>query len=324
MKTTGDNVFNLAAETMRSLIDETARGYLGKPEVVSLLVQAMTSGLHVLMEDVSGVGKTTLIRCLAKACGLDYGRIQFTPDLLPGDITGMTIWDPVKRDFIFKDGPVRHQFLLADELNRAPARTQSALLEAMQEGAVTVDGKRNILPDPFFVAATQNPSWYAGTYNLPESQLDRFGISVSPGYPDSSTEASILLRFKEHDPDEEVSSITVPERIKELKELICGIHIDEKILNYTTAIGKQTRESSGFHSGLSTRGLQHLIRLAQSRAVMNGRGFVIPEDLIESAIPVMRHRLVLTPEARTAGKTIEYHIRMLLSDIAIPAGYNTK
>ncbi|MBI9103701.1 MAG: MoxR family ATPase [Spirochaetales bacterium] len=314
--------YNSASETIKQLSLETAKGFLGKPEIVNLMVLGLVSGLHILIEDVSGIGKTTLVRCLAKGCGLDYGRVQFTPDLLPGDITGMTIWDPVKREFIFRKGPIHKQFLLADELNRAPSRTQSALLEAMQEEAVTVDGVRTPLPAPFFVAATQNPTWYAGTYNLPESQLDRFGLSISPGYPEEKVEESILKEFKAELPEDRISAVTTPERIKELKGLISSVRIDDLLLSYIVNIGKESRLSSDFQTGISTRGLQHLIRLAQGRALLNGRAFIIPEDLIESAGPVMRHRLPLSPEARSEGKPVEMFIKKLLSRIPIPAGFN--
>ena len=316
-----EKIYEEAAETIKTLEEETSKGFIGKPEAVTLLVRGLVSGLHTLIEDVSGVGKTTLVRCLAKASGLEYGRIQFTPDLLPGDITGMTVWEPVKREFIFRQGPVHRQFLLADELNRAPARTQSALLEAMQEGAVTVDGKRTPLPDPFFVAAAQNPSWYAGTYNLPESQLDRFGLSFSPGYPEMKTEASILGEFKAEIPENRVRAVTGPDPIRELKKLIAGVSVDEKVLNYASALGSATRKSPDFQTGLSTRGLQHLLRAAQGLAVTEGRDFLIPEDLSSSAGPVTRHRLPLTPEARSTGKPVERYIEKTISGLKIPAGF---
>ncbi|MBC8452772.1 MAG: AAA family ATPase [Spirochaetes bacterium] len=271
-----------------------------------------------MIEDVSGVGKTTLLRCLAKASSLDYGRIQFTPDLLPGDITGMTIWDPVKHEFIFREGPLRHQFILADELNRAPARTQSALLEAMQEEAVTVDGVRYPMPAPFFVAAAQNPFWYAGTYKLPESQLDRFGISITPGYPDIPTETLILDTYKNSEAVDRVSPVITAQRILEIRNLVRSVQIEQKVLGFAAAIGRETRESEHFQAGLSTRGLQHLIRLAQSNAVMGKRNFLIPEDILSAAEPVLQHRLMLTPEARSEGKPMSFFIKQVVSRVQIP------
>ncbi len=260
----------------------------------------------------------SLIVCLAKASNLDYGRIQFTPDLLPGDITGMTIWDPIKREFIFREGPIMHQFILADELNRAPARTQSALLEAMQEEAVTVDGIRYPLPSPFFVAAAQNPFWYAGTYKLPESQLDRFGISITPGYPDSQTETLILDTYKDSEAVDRVAPVITAQRILEIRKLIRSVQIEQKVLAYAVTIGQETRTSEHFQAGLSTRGLQHLIRLAQCSALLGKRSFLIPEDILSAAEPVLRHRLILTPEARSEGRPMSYFINQVVSRVQIP------
>lgn len=309
-----------AGKKINALSIETSKGFLGKPDVVLLLTQSLAAGLHTLIEDISGVGKTTLVRCLAKASGLDYGRIQFTPDLLPGDITGMTIWEPVKREFIFRPGPIHHQFILADELNRAPARTQSALLEAMQEGSVTTEGKRMPLPEPFFVAATQNPEWYAGTYPLPESQLDRFGIKITPGYPDNSVESSILGEYKNLNPEDRITPITNANEIMEIKKTIMAVEIVPKVLNYTVAIGDTTRKTPDFQSGLSTRGLQHLIRLAQAKAVINERNYLIPEDILESVIPVMEHRITLSPEARGEGKNLRDLIEKTTKAVPVPTG----
>ena len=192
----------------KNIENEIEKVFVGKKETVELLLTGFFTGLHVLIEDIPGVGKTTLARSLAISAGLDFGRIQFTPDLLPGDITGMTIWNQDKREFVFKEGAVMHQFILADEINRASARTQAALLEAMQERSVTVDGRTYILPEPFFVIATQNPVHFAGTFLLPEAQIDRFGISFSLGYPELENEILILDRFKESDPMQLLSSVT--------------------------------------------------------------------------------------------------------------------
>lgn len=300
------------------IITETRKGFLGKPEIITLVVQAIAAGLHILIEDVAGVGKTTLIHCLAKATGLDYGRIQFTPDLLPGDITGMSIWDPVKHEFVFKEGPIRRQLLLADELNRAPARTQSALLEAMQEEAVTIDGKRYPLPSPFIVAATQNPFWYTGTYSLPESQLDRFGISLTPGYPDAETEALIIETYKNRNAADQVSCRITPDELLQVQRTVRAVPMEQTVSTYAVTIAEATRRSKRFQSGLSTRGLQHLIRLAQTHALFADRDFLIPEDLKSSAVPVMRHRLVLSPEARSEGRSVSDCIEQLLDTISIP------
>jgi len=310
--------YKWASSVIINLKEETGKGYIGMPEVLHLSVLSLMSGLHLLIEDVSGVGKTTLVRCLAAASGLDLGRIQFTPDLMPADITGMTIWEPVKKEFLYKEGPVHHQFLMADELNRAPARTQSALLEAMQEESVTVEGLPRRLPQPFFVAATQNPSWYAGTYNLPESQLDRFGVSITPGIPSADTESLILGAFKSRNPVDCVKAVSHGAEILEIRSLISSASVKKEVLDYAVGIARKTRETGNFLTGLSIRGLQHLLRAAQGTAVCQGRSFVIPEDLLAMAVPVMRHRLHLSPEARSRGESVEDIIKNILSDVAIP------
>ncbi|MDA3958683.1 MoxR family ATPase [Oceanispirochaeta sp.] len=311
--------YKMASAVIQNLIDETGKGFLGKPEALELSVLALVSGLHLLIEDVSGVGKTTLIRCLATASGLDTGRIQFTPDLLPGDITGMMIWESAKKEFLYKEGPIHHQFIMADELNRAPARTQSALLEAMQEVSVTVDGVHRLLPEPFFVAAAQNPSWYAGTYNLPESQLDRFGLSMTPGYPVREIESLILGEFKDKKPLDGISAVSSPEEIRDLRILISSVYVEKEVLDFAVDLGRKTRESGIFQTGLSTRGIQHLLRAGQSLAVRQGRSFLIPEDLLSMAKPVMRHRLLLTPEARSKGFSVEQLLPDKLKEVFVPS-----
>ncbi len=305
---------------LQDLIAETGKGFIGKRAVVELAILSVLSGLHLLIEDVAGVGKTTLVHCIARATGLEFGRIQFTPDLMPGDITGMTIWDPVKREFIFREGPLRRQLILADELNRAPARTQSALLEAMQEQAVTIDGQRFPLPDPFIVAATQNPNWYAGTYKLPESQLDRFGVSMTPGYPDPETESFLIDAFKDRDAVDRVSQVASPEEITAVRKRIASIAMKEEIRNFAVSLAQATRESKFFQHGVSTRGLQHIIRLAQAHAALEAREFLIPEDILKAASPVLRHRLVLTPESRSQGRPIEHFIASTAAVLTIPIG----
>ncbi|MBF9014667.1 MULTISPECIES: MoxR family ATPase [unclassified Oceanispirochaeta] len=313
-----DKHYLKASELIASIIKETEKGYLGMPQASETAVLALVSGLHLLIEDVSGVGKTTLIRCLAAASGLELGRIQFTPDLLPGDITGMMIWEPSSREFLYREGPLHHQFILADELNRAPARTQSALLEAMQEDTVTVDGVVRPLPSPFFVAATQNPAWYAGTYKLPESQLDRFGLSMTPGFPDRETEVRILSEFKDKKAVHQVSRVASPEDILDLRSLIASVHGEANILDYAAALAGITRDAALFQSGLSIRGTQHLLRAAQAQAVMQGRSFIIPEDLMNMAASVMRHRLLLTPEERSRGVSVSKTVDELLKRVPVP------
>ncbi|MFP4442807.1 MAG: AAA family ATPase [Spirochaetia bacterium] len=298
--------------------------FVGKPYHLRILLIGFFSGLHVLIEDIPGVGKTTLARSLASASGLDMGRIQFTPDLLPGDITGMTVWNQEKREFQFKPGGVMHQFILADEINRASARTQSALLEAMQEHSVTVDGVSYPLPSPFFVIATQNPISFAGTFVLPEGQMDRFGISFSIGYPDSSDEVTILDRFQEQDSSEGTAvlppSVMTAQDILKIRETVKKIRVDKKIKKYLTELATATRKSSAVRLGMSPRATLHLMSAAQANAVLEERDFVIPEDVANVAHSVLRHRILLTAGARMESKTTDDVISDILSRVPKPTG----
>ena len=285
--------------------------YVGKKDAVRAILLGLFSGLHVLIEDIPGVGKTTLSHTFARSTGLDFGRIQFTPDLLPGDIVGMTIWSPEKREFIFKPGAIMHQFILADEINRASARTQSSLLEAMQEGSVTVDGVSYRLKSPFFVMATQNPVSFAGTFVLPESQLDRFGICLSLGYPTPQDESIILERFRAENPMLDVTPVTTPQQIERTRDLIMQVRVDEKIRRYITAIADATRRNERIRLGMSPRSSLHLMRAGQARACMQGRNYVVPEDVMDTAEYVLSHRLMMTAEASME----DVSARTVLADI---------
>ncbi len=307
-----------AESIIRRITEEVGKGFLGKPNQVRLAVVALCAGLHILIEDGPGVGKTTLAGGLCRALGLDFGRIQFTPDLLPGDITGMTVWDDRKREFLFHGGPVFHQAVMADELNRAAARTQSALLEAMQEGTVTVDGVRHELPRPFLVIATQNPSHFSGTFSLPESQLDRFGISFSLGYAEPGWEGRILTDYRREDPLDRISPVTNPAELAELTDHIREIPIKEEVRDYLIALGRKTRNSPSLLTGFTTRGLKHLLTLSQAFAAWGGRDFVIPEDIREAALPAARHKLILSPEMRIENRSAEYVMEKILSETAAP------
>jgi MoxR-like ATPase len=284
----------------------------------------LAAGLHVLIEDIAGVGKTTLIKCMAKASGLDLGRIQFTPDLLPADITGLTIWDQNKREFIFKAGAINHNFILADEINRASARTQSALLEAMQEASITVDGVSHELPKPFFVAATENPAYYAGTFQLPESQLDRFGLYMHLGYPEKEVELEVLQKYKNKSPLEEITQISGAEEIQALQVLTQNIEIKPIVLEYIVNICNESRNHSFLKTGLSTRGSQHLLRAAQAQALFKKREYVIPEDVQDLAAYVMHHKIELLPRAKAESKSKLDIINEILKTVAIPDGLGTK
>ena len=294
--------------------------FVGKESAIHHLIVGFISGLHVLIEDIPGLGKTTLAMSLAKSAGLDFGRIQFTPDILPGDILGMTIWSVEKHDFVFKPGGIMHQFILADEINRASARTQSSLLEAMQERAVTVDGNTYPLPSPFFVVATQNPVSFTGTFLLPESQTDRFGISLSLGYPPDKDETVILERFQEENPLDDLGAVTGPEAIIEARKKVRSVRTDSAIKEYLVKIAEATRKSPKIRLGMSPRATQHLLLASQAEALLSGRSFVIPEDVLSTAPAVLNHRLVLSAEAKIGEQETGEIIDAILARVPVPSG----
>jgi MoxR-like ATPase len=307
-----------AKEIIRRIVAEVNKGFLGKTEQVKWAVSAACAGLHILIEDRPGVGKTTLAAGLCKALGLDFGRVQFTPDLLPGDITGMTVWDDKTREFHFHRGPIFHQAVMADELNRAASRTQSALLEAMQENRVTVDGTSHELPHPFLVIATQNPSHFSGTFSLPESQLDRFGISLSLGYAEPAWEGRILTEYKKNNPLDNINAAATADELRELSSFIRGISLNEEVRDYLVFLANRTRQSGRLTTGFTTRGLQHLLALSQAFAAAEGRDFVIPEDIRKAAPSVGRHKLILSPEMKIEGRTIESVLEMMFEETPSP------
>ena len=311
-------------ERIRSVVgeieDSIGKVFVGKQSVIRLLLTGFVSGLHVLIEDVPGVGKTTLARTLSAALGLDFSRIQFTPDLLPGDIVGMNIWNQVRNEFAFKSGAIMHQFILADEINRASPRTQSSLLEAMQEESVTVDGITYKLPEPFFVVATQNPSSFTGSFHLPEGEIDRFGISFSIGYPVQEDESEILRRFQTDDPIAGVTPNASQDEISRIRGLVRKVYVSEAIREYIILITRSTRESKALYLGASPRSSQHLQRASQGRAILEGRSFVIPEDVITLAVPVLAHRVILSAEAKMKGITAEEVVGGIVEERPVPVG----
>ena len=311
-------------KTLPAIIDRIKKNvasvFVGKESSVHNLLLGFLSGLHVLIEDIPGLGKTTLAMTLARSSGLDFGRIQFTPDILPGDIVGMTVWSIEKRDFIYKEGAIMHQFILADEINRASARTQSSLLEAMQEQTVTVDGRTVDLPEPFFVVATQNPGTFTGTFLLPESQTDRFGISLSIGYPGGGEEIDILERFREKSPLLTLDPVITPEEVSQFRCLARSIHADKKIQKYLVSIADNTRKSSKIRLGMSPRATQHLLLASQTQALFSGRDYIIPEDVLNSAHAVVKHRLVLSAEAKVSGQSAAQVIDDVLNKTPVPTG----
>ena len=305
---------------MQEVAANISKVFVGKEAQIHTLLVAFSAGLHVLIEDVPGVGKTTLARCLAVSAGLDFGRIQFTPDLLPGDITGMTVWSPEKREFLYKEGALMHQFVLADEINRASPRTQSSLLEVMQEGSVTVDGTTYKLPQPFFVIATQNPTSFLGAFPLPEGELDRFGLSFSLGYPDGDNEMEILSRFQEVDPLQELQPVSNPETVLGTRAIIRRVHVADNVKRFIADIASETRSSSHLKLGMSPRASQHLMLAAQAEAFFQVRDFVIPEDVLGLAPAVLAHRLILSGEARMEGIDPRQIVSRILGKVKIPTG----
>lgn len=265
---------------------------LGKEETVRLSVVALLAGGHVLLEDAPGLGKTALARALAKTLGCQFTRLQFTPDLLPSDILGANIYRPNTGEFEFRAGPVFTNVLLADEINRTTPRTQSALLEAMSEQQVSVEGQTMPLDQPFLVIATQNPFEFEGTYPLPENQLDRFMVCLEVGYPDRETEREVFRRHRGGEPTDELQAVTDGSQILELQKQVSDIRVDDSISDYMLEIVEATRNHADLALGVSTRGALTLYKAAQAMALVEGRDYVIPDDVKELVLPVLAHRIV--------------------------------
>lgn len=263
----------------------------GKELQVKLAINCLLSGGHILLEDIPGLGKTTLALALAKVFGLQYNRIQFTSDLLPSDIIGSNIFDQKQNDFVFRKGPIFNQLILADELNRATPKAQSALLEAMEEGQVSMDGQRLVLPDPFFVIATQNPQTQSGTYPLPESQLDRFLMKITMGYPDLETERLLLTSKAGRVKLEQLSNVVTVKQITSISRHIVKVHLSDALLDYVQSLIQATRDPANTSLGLSPRAGIALVRSAQCWALMHGREHVLPEDVQAVFVNVAAHRL---------------------------------
>ncbi|HPB32728.1 MAG TPA: MoxR family ATPase [Candidatus Sumerlaeota bacterium] len=291
---------------------------LGKPEVVEKILAALFSGGHVLIEDVPGLGKTILARALAMTINADFKRIQFTPDLLPTDITGVAIFNQEKRAFEFREGPIFTNILLADELNRATPRTQSALLECMEERQISADGKTMTLPDPFFVIATQNPVEQQGVYHLPEAQLDRFLVQLTIGYPKHFIEMSILESQKKKHPIADVKAAASVSEILSIQQQVRNVYVDETISDYIVAIVEQTREHPSILLGASPRGSLALYRMSQAIAWMAGEEYVRPDAVKKLVLPVLRHRLILKPQARLGGLTPDQVLQDILEKTPVP------
>jgi MoxR-like ATPase len=286
-----------AAALGAAIAEQVGRVIVGKAAQTRLLTVALLADGHVLLDDVPGVAKTLLVRALAAALGLSFSRVQCTPDLLPGDVTGSLVFDQRAGEFDFRPGPVFANIVLADEINRATPRTQSAFLEAMQERGVTVDGVTHALPDPFLVLATQNPVEQKGTFPLPEAQVDRFLVSLRMGYPDSAEEVQMLERFREADPLAEVRAAVAREEVAAARAAVRAVHVSDDVAGYVVALVRATRESALVRLGASPRASLALQRAAQASAALDGRDFVVPDDVQTLAEPVLAHRLVLARDA---------------------------
>ena len=290
----------------------------GKAAVLDLLLTGVVAAGHVLIEDVPGVGKTTLAKALARAFTTTFTRVQFTPDLLPADILGGQVLNPREGSFTFQRGPIFTNVLLADEINRASPRTQSALLEAMNEAQVTVDGVTHALPQPFFVLATQNPAGAAGTYPLPEAQLDRFLLRIAVGYPDEGAELRMLYSHRLRDPILDLRAVTTPERLLALQSDARAVEVREPVARYLLQIVAATRGTPDIELGVSPRGSLALLRAAQARALLAGRSYVSPADIQALCAPVLAHRLQLTPHARYSGQGPEAFLDSIVRALPVP------
>ncbi len=292
--------------------------FVGKEEVVDLVLCCLLGGGHVLLEDVPGVGKTTLARTLAKSIKCSFGRIQFTPDTLPSDVVGMTVYNMKSSNFDYHEGVVMHQILLADEINRTSPKTQSSLLEAMAEGQVTVDGTCYPLQEPFMVIATQNPIEFVGTYPLPEAQLDRFMMRLSIGYPQKEQELLMAQNFLSGKDVKDVESVCSADDILKMRKQVTEVHVSEGVLGYLQEIIDLTRQESKLLLGASPRALLALLRASQAMAFLSGRDFLKPDDVKAVAIPVLHHRILLTADARISGENADSILTALIRQARIP------
>ncbi|MGN6479576.1 AAA family ATPase [Luteibacter sp.] len=311
------------AARIAALRTQVGHAFIGQPEVFEQVLLALLAAGHVLIEGVPGLGKTLLVRALASAVGCTFGRVQFTPDLMPSDVTGHAIYDMKAERFQIRRGPVFANLLLADEINRAPAKTQAALLESMQENQVTIEGRRFPLPQPFMVVATQNPIEQEGTYALPEAQLDRFLVKVQIDYPGLADETRMVAEVLggQVAADLDVSRVTAVMNEAELiavQRMVASLRVDHEVIDYAVRIARATREWPGVMTGAGPRGGLALIRLARAAALLEGRDFVTPDDVRGVAIPALRHRLVLAPEALIDGQRVEDILKGLLHKVAAP------
>ncbi|MGH2496741.1 MAG: AAA family ATPase [Ktedonobacteraceae bacterium] len=309
------------ASAVQRVINNVEKVIVGKAEPVAFSLIAVICRGHVLIEDVPGVGKTVLTKAIARSIGCTFRRIQFTPDLLPSDVTGVSIYNQKTGNFEFRAGPILAQIVLADEINRATPKTQSALLEAMEESQVTVDGITHRLPEPFMVMATQNPIEYEGTFPLPEAQLDRFMMNIKLGYPRATDEMNILDSHQYHHPLDDLAQIMTSDELVHIQEQVRAIHVDPSIREYIVAIAGATRAHNSVYLGASPRGSLALYRGSQALAAMRGRGYVIPDDVKLLAKPTLAHRIIVTPAARVRAVTSTAILDEILQSVPVPGAW---
>ena len=307
-----------ALKNLRRMEENLGQVIQGKKKEIRLLMIALLAGGHTLLEDVPGTGKTTLAKSLARTMDGIFHRIQFTPDLLPADITGSSFYNPKEGTFTFREGPIFANIVLADEINRTSPRTQSALLEVMSENQITIAGSRMSLPQPFFVIATQNPIEFHGTYPLPEAQLDRFAIRISLGYPNSEQEVDILFSQNDSHPFEKLNPVVTCAEVLSLQSQIKRVRVDRSVAEFIVQLVESTRKDSRLRIGISPRGSLTLYRTSQARAFLEGRDYVLPEDVTALATPVLAHRILLDTKARYSGHLASQIIDEILSSVPVP------
>lgn len=311
-------VYKQVNQKLDMILENIEKVIIGKRDIAELSLVALLSGGHVLLEDVPGVGKTVMVRALAKSIGADFKRIQFTPDLLPSDVTGVSIFNPKEQEFIFRPGPIMGHIILADEINRTSPKTQSALLEGMEEASVTVDGVTRKLEQPFFVMATQNPIDYEGTYPLPEAQLDRFLLKMKMGYPEVAEEIEVLHRAQYNAPIEELQSVITLEELIEVQQEAKSVIVDDTIKRYIVELANHSRKHESVYLGVSPRGSIALMKAAQAYALLKGRDYVLPDDVQHLVPYVFAHRLILNPEANYAGVNANMVIHEIVATTQVP------
>ena len=308
----------MIAQVVARVRENVQKVIVGKDEVIDLALVAVLCEGHILIEDVPGIGKTTLARSVAASLGCTFRRIQFTPDLLPSDVTGINYFNQKEQEFVFRPGPVMSQVVLADEINRATPRTQSALLEAMQERQTTVDGVTYPLPRPFLVMATQNPIELEGTFPLPEAQIDRFLIKLPIGYPTEEEEHAILLRFEQQDPLQDLAPVTTPDELSDMQRRVRKVRVEESVRGYVVNIARATRSHKDIELGVSPRGTLSLYKCAQAFAAIRGREYVLPDDVKLLAPYVLTHRILISPATRLRGRRLADVLMDVIETVPAP------